>query len=120
MFHPGDVKEIKVFTTFFDKLVNILPVQDIVYKLISSDIITTDDGEEIKSITRSKDKASFMLRKVAHSLEVGLTQSFYKLLMIMEERRGDAAILATEIKSELQKVIESCRPGKSCVLYSQY
>ncbi|XP_065902901.1 uncharacterized protein [Dysidea avara] len=106
----GDVKEFKVFTTFFDKLVNILPVQDIVYKLISSNIITTDDDEEIKSITRSKDKASFVLRKVARSLEVGLTQSFYKLLMIMEERKGDAAILAIEIKSELQKVIESRRP----------
>ena len=61
-----------------------------------------------------------MLRKVARSLEVGLTQSFYQLLMIMEERRGDAAILATEIKSKLQKVFERHRPGKTYTLYSQY
>lgn len=96
-------KEFEVFTTFYNKLVNILPVKNIAYKLISSKIITYDDEEEIRSITRSKEKASFVLRKIALPLEVGHTQSFYKLLAILEEYGGDAVILSTEIKNELQK-----------------
>ena len=93
---------------------NILPVQNVSHKLISQRIITVDDDEEIKGIARSKDKASFVLRKIVQSLEVGLIQSFHKLLTIMEEHGGDAAILATEIQNELVKYTntESHRPGK--------
>jgi len=114
LFCAGGINEFEIFTTYFNKLVNILPIQNVCHQLISSRIITVDDDEEIKGITRSKDKASFVLRKVARSLEVGLTQSFQKLLIIMEEHGGDAAILASEIKNELVKYpnTESHRPGK--------
>ena len=100
---------------------NILPVQSIAHNLISSRIITIDDEEEIKSIAKSKDKASFVLRKIARSLEVGLTQSFNKLLTIMEEHGGDAAILSTEIQSKLVKCtdIVSHRLGKISAILMQ-
>ena len=95
---------------------NIFPVQNVSHNLISLRMITVDDDEEIKGITRTKDKASFVLKKISRSLEVGLTRSFYKLLTIMEEHGGDAAILATEIQNELVKYTstESHRPGKAC------
>jgi len=96
-------KELVVFTKFFDKVVNILPVQNVASQLISAKIITVDDDEEIKSIVRSKEKATFVLRKVAHSLEVGITQSFYTLLTIMEQHGSDAAVVATAIREEMKK-----------------
>jgi len=108
-----------VLTRYFDKLVNILPVPEIVYKLISSRIITADDEEEIQSKPRSKEKASFVLKKITRSLEVGITQSFSKVLAIMEEHEGDVAMLATEIKSELVKYKEneSNRLGETCAIF---
>ena len=96
-------KELVVFTKFFDKLAKILPVQNIAPQLISTRIITIGDEEEIASIARSLDKAVFVLRKVAHSLEAGVTRSFLTLLTIMEEHHGDAAVVATDIRKEMEK-----------------
>jgi len=96
-------KESEVFTTFFDKLANTLPVLNIAPKLISTRIITVGDDEEIKSIARTQEKATFVLRKVAHSLNAGVTESFYKLLSIMDEHGGDVRVVATEIQNQLQK-----------------
>ena len=111
-YYTGGINEFEVFTRYFNKLVNILPVKSITHNLISSRIITIDDDEEIKSIARSKDKASLVLRKVGRSLEVGVTQSFYELLMIMKQHRGDSAILAAEIQNELVKC-NSHIPGEN-------
>jgi len=80
-----------------------LPVVNIASKLISARIITIGDDEEIKSITRTQEKATFVLRKVAYSLNAGVTESFYKLLSIMDDHGGDAHVMATEIRNELQK-----------------
>ena len=96
-------KECEVFTTFFDKLANTLPVQNIASRLISARIITVGDDEEIRSIARTKEKAMFVLRKVAHSLDASVTESFYKLLTILEEHGSDAGVVAAEIRKELQK-----------------
>lgn len=103
LFYVVGFKEFKVFTSFFDKLANILPTQNIITQLISVNIITIGDSEEIESIARTKEKAIFVLRKVAHSLDAGITESFYKLLTIMGDHKGDARILATEIQQELKK-----------------
>ena len=96
-------KELVVFTNFFDKLANVLQVQNIASQLISTRMITVSDDEEIRSIARSKDKALFVLRKVAHSLKAGVTQSFFTLLVIMEEHGSDAAVVATVIRKEMEK-----------------
>ena len=75
-----------------------MPTTNISHQLVSAQIITTDDIEEIAAIPRSKEKASYVLRIVARSLEVGMTPSFYALLHIMENYGGDSTTLANDIK----------------------
>ena len=90
---------------------NILSVQSVSRKL---GIITNDDNEKIKCIARGKDKASSVLREIGQSLEVGINESFFNLLTIMDEHGGDAAVLASIILNELVNCTntESRRCGK--------
>ena len=81
-----------------DELANILPVNNIINKLISAKIITFDDGEEIKSLPKSRDRASFVLNLVAKSLQAGITDDFDSLLEIMDEYGGAVAKIANKIR----------------------
>ena len=47
-------------------------------------IITTDDLEEIQTITRSSDKVGFLLRNIVHQLKAQFTDGFYYMLDIMK------------------------------------
>ena len=84
------------------ELANILPVNNIINKLIAAKIITFDDGEEIKSLPKSQDRASFVLNLVAKSLQAGITDDFDSLLRIMDEYEGAVAKVATKIKEGLK------------------
>ena len=97
----GISKEFKVFREYSDRLANILPVNNIINELISANIISFDDSEEIKSLSREKDKALFVLNKVAKSLKVDVTDDFYSLLRIMEDYPGTVAKVANKIILEL-------------------
>ena len=94
--------EREVLTTFYDKLVCILPVESISSKLVSARIITTDDVEKINTYILSKKKASFILKIIDRSLEAGVTDSFYILLDLMEEHGNvDVKGLVRDIRRAL-------------------
>ena len=97
----GGFTENEVFKKFYSQLVSLLPTTNISHQLVSAKVITTDDIEEITSISRSKEKASYVLRIVARSLEGGITSSFYTLLDIMENFGGDVSALASSIRTAL-------------------
>ena len=78
-----------MFKQNYGKLANILPVTDILHKLIPEGIITTGDIEEINDKPRSKDKALFILNKIDRSLEADVKNSFNVLLDVMEECGND-------------------------------
>ena len=99
----GSDKEKKVFKRFYGRLASILPTQNISPHLISKEIITTGDEEEISSKARSDDKASIVLRIIDKSLQAGFISSFYNLLGIMEEYGGDVSLLANEITRALEE-----------------
>ena len=103
VFFIGSEKEKKVFTRFYGCLASILPTQNISHHLVSKEIITTGDVEEIASKARSNDKASIVLRIIDKSLQVGFTSSFYNLLGIMKEYGGDVSSLANEITRALEE-----------------
>ena len=84
-----------------DELANILPVNNIMNKLIAEQIITRDDKEEIKGLPKSKDRASHVLDIVAKSLQAGITDDFYSLLGIMEQYEGAVAKVANKIREGL-------------------
>ena len=91
-----------MFHEYFDELANILPVNNVINKLISAKIITTDDSEEVKGLSKSQDKASFVLNVIAKSLKAGFTDDFYSLLRIMEEYDGTVAKEAGKIRERLK------------------
>ena len=95
------VIEHEIFKRFYLKLIKILPTSNILYKLVSARILSLDDSEEITSKTRSTEKASYILNRVAKSLEIGITFSFYTLLGVLEEEGGDVTLLVNEIKKAL-------------------
>ena len=93
-----------------------LPTYNITHLLVSAQIITTDDIEEINGMSRSKEKSSYVLRIVAKSLKVGIITSFYALLDVMENYGGDVTALTKDIRSAL---IESSGNLASHVHYLQ-
>ena len=99
--YVGNAKEFKIFREYSDELANILPVNNIMNKLIAAQIITHDDSEEIKGLAKSKDRASHVLDIVAKSLKAGITDDFYSLLRIMEEYEGAVAKVANKIREGL-------------------
>ena len=101
--YVGSCKENEVFKKFYAKLVSILPIDKISPKLISAEIITIDDLDEIDGKTTSSKKASYILKNIGKSLKAGITSSFYGLLEVMEEYGGDVAILAKDIKRAVNK-----------------
>ena len=86
-----------MFKASYAKLANVLPVKSLSNQLVSEEIITFDEEEEIESIPTSKEKASIVLRTIARSLEAGITRSYYALLTIMKDHGGDVAVLASQL-----------------------
>ena len=86
----GSHVEEEVFKCFYAKLVKVLPVVDNIYtKLVPEGILDPDDIEEINHMPRSDRKASIVLRKISSSLQAGKTDSFYRLLEVMETSLND-------------------------------
>lgn len=90
-----------MFKASYCKLASVLPVKTVSHHLISTGIITVGEEEVIERISTSKERASYVLRKIAGLLEAGLTQSFYTLLELMKNHGGDVAVLAEQICNQL-------------------
>ena len=99
--YTGGLIEKYSFKKFFSQLVSMLPTTNITHLLVSAQIITTDDIEEINGMSRSKEKSSYVLRIVAKSLEIDITTSFYALLDVRENYGSDITALTNDIRSAL-------------------
>lgn len=78
-----------------------LPINGILYQLVSAEIITLDDIEEINVKQKPQDKASFVLNIIDSCLAVGIKDKFYTLLDIMEQDNNNAKVLVKNIKRAL-------------------
>ena len=76
--------EYKVFKEFYGHLQNILSAQNLSQYLVSADVITFQDEEEICAARTSSAKAKILLQKLVGPLESGNTFGFYQLLQVME------------------------------------
>ena len=101
MYFIDNSKEYKVFCEYSDELANILPVKNIMNQLISAKIITFDDSDRINGLAGEKDKAWFVLNKVAKSLQAGITDDFCSLLRIMKKYEGLVAKIAANLQRDL-------------------
>ena len=99
--------EYKVFKEYYGHLKSILSAQNLSQYLVSADVITFQDEEEICAARTSFAKATILLQRLAGPLEHGDTNGFYQLLRAMEDHGNMATKdLATKMKntvSSLQK-----------------
>ena len=95
--------EKEVFNTFYAKLVKILPVVDNIYnKLVPEGIIDYGDIEEINNLPRSDHKASVVLQKISKSLQASKTDSFYRLLEVIDTSlNNDVKSLVNDMRRTL-------------------
>ena len=85
LFLTDNCVEKEVFDTFYAKLVKILPVVDNIYNmLVPEGILDPGDIEEISHMPRSEQKASIVLQKISSSLQASKTDSFNRLLKVMD------------------------------------
>ena len=91
----------EVFTDYYDTLVNILPVHDIISELATAGIVTHCEVPKINNFDTSLDKAEYVLTKIGKALEKGINESFIALLPIIEKCGCDAAQVVGKIKQKL-------------------
>ena len=77
LLYTGISKEYKVFLLYSDKLATVLPIHNMLSKLIRSEIITFSDSEVIDGLPKSQSKALLVLNLVEKSLLVNKNDYFY-------------------------------------------
>ena len=93
-----------MFTNYYGKLQNILPVKSLSGHFISERIINFEEEQMIQQAIVQSQAASIVLRKIANSLQAGHTRSFNKLLIIMKDHGGlTCEELANQIVGELSE-----------------
>ena len=97
----------EVFKQFYDKLVVILPMNDVTFtaRLVSHGLLPGNVSDQVKSLTTSSDKASHFLDCVIKTaVTIGVDRSFNELLNVMEDSKySTVKELAVQIRSKLQE-----------------
>ena len=105
----------KVFTAYYAKLCEALPVEDILPSLVKNELITVQEMEEISAEKTSSDKARALLRgPVRGSIEGGCTITFIRLLCIIRSLNQACVQLSEDICTRLHisgKIIEESSRG---------
>ena len=97
--------EFTVFKEFFWRLKKILSAQTLSQYLVSADVISFQDDEEICAAKTSFERSTILLQRLVGPLESGNTFGFYQLLQVMEEHGINATKdLAAEMRSRLSSL----------------
>ena len=92
-----------VFTDHYDNLIEALPVKSLLSKFLKARIIRFSDQDEVLKEETDKERARLFLRHVSLPLETGNTDTFRKMLSVVEKHGGQYAYLAKNIKVDLLK-----------------
>jgi len=104
---PGPLSEDlerKVFTRYYAKLCELLPVivEDLLPHLVTSNVISFEEEEEILSHSTSSSKARAILLPIRKALFEGIPRPFHEFLTIIKSSQSiKCAELARQICSEL-------------------
>lgn len=97
---PGD--ELRVFRKYYNDMMKIIPITSLSGHFVSANIITPCEDEEVISPTTPTERARTFLLKMSGPLEAGQTESFYRLLEILESfGNEDCSKLASKMKKEI-------------------
>ena len=95
----------EVFKQFYMKLVTSLPMKDVVFlaALYTKDLCSGGLKDKVKAMPTATEAADFFLdNKIEKDLINDNTDSFLKLLSVMEEYNESLKVLAMEIKGKLK------------------
>ena len=109
-----------MFRKFYSDMLNIIPITDLTGHLVSANIITPTEDEEVTSPFTSTERNRKLLLKMSGALKSGYTASLYALLDALEKfGNEDCSTLASKIRKELPvKGNQSmCVCRCMCVLY---
>ena len=102
--------ERKVFTRYYAKLCELLPatVEELLPHLVTSNIISFEEEEEILLHSTSLSKARAILLPIRKALFEGIPRPFHEFLSIMKSsRHPECAELARQICSKLNIITTS-------------
>ena len=96
--------EREVFTRFYAKLCELLPVtvEESLPQLVTSNVISFEEEEEILTHSTSSSKARAILKPIRKALFEEIPRPFHQFLTVMQSsRHTECAELARQICSEL-------------------
>ena len=100
--------EQEVFTRYYAKLCELLPatVEELLPHLVTSNVISFEEEEEILTHSTSSSKARAVLKPIRKALFEEIPRPFHQFLTVMQSsRHTECAELARQICSELNIVI---------------
>ena len=108
--------EYKVFKEYYSHLKSILSAQNLSQYLVSADVITFQDEEEICAAKTSFAKAFILLQRLAGPLEHGDTYGFDQLLHVMETHGN---IATKDLASRMKNAVSSLQKGQPISISSE-
>ena len=97
----SDIK-LKIFTENYARLTRVLPIKNLTSYLVKENIINFEEEKIIHRTVGQSRAASFVLRKISHSLKAHMTEEFDTLLSIMEQHGGISCVeLVNEMRQHL-------------------
>ena len=108
--------EYKVFKEYYGHLKSILSAQNLSQYLVSADVITFQDEEEICAAKTLFAKAAFLLQRLAGPMEHGDTYGFYQLLHVMETHGN---IATKDLASRMKNAVSSLQKGQPISVSSE-
>ena len=102
-YHAGDQSvDYKLFSDYYNTLVDIVPATDLSHYFVSDKIITLEDYDNIIRSSKPQEAAKILLDKVSLQLQSGNSTIFNKMLLIMDHHGvATAKELSQEIRSKL-------------------
>ena len=100
--------EYTIFKESYVSLKNILSAQNLSQYLVSADVISFQDEEEICAAKTSFAKSTILLQKLVGPLESGNTYGFYQLLQVME---GHGNIATKDLAAKMKSRVSSLGGG---------
>ena len=83
LFIGNEIPENRVFLDYYSNLVTAFSNANLYHHFVPESIITIADNHKIHSETNPLEKAEILLHIIGASLEIGYSESFYKMLAIM-------------------------------------
>ena len=103
MAKPAAEKYFEAFKESYPKLIDALPINDLLPRFFRAGVVPGNMKEKLNSISVRSDKVAYLLDKVELGLKAGITNQFESFICVMESYSSD------ENDSVVQRLAEDLR-----------